>query len=150
MNINETFPSKWIKAADLQGKAHLVKMNYVKLEEIGEDRKPVLYFIGKERGLVLNKTNANVIAMMYGPDTENWGGGEIEIYPTETDFQGKRVSAIRVKMPTRQIAPQNGQPDHIAPNARNRAAESSLTHRPFAPLDAEPAVADFEDDPIPF
>jgi hypothetical protein len=146
-NINEMFPSKWLTAADLQGRPHIVKMNYIKIEDIKDGKKkPVLYFIGKEKGLTLNKTNAASISQMHGGDIEQWPGGEIEIYPTETDFQGDRVPCIRVRPPSRQAAPAQ---DHIAPNARTRAAEPSLAHRPFAPLEAQP-LADAMDDEIPF
>jgi hypothetical protein len=146
MNIDQAFPSKYLKAEDLQGRPHIVKMNFIRIEEVGQggrtEKKPVLYFVGKEKGLVLNITNANAIKIMHGRESDDWTGKEIEIYPTETDFQGDRVPCIRVREPRRQTAQQ--QPDHIAPNARNRAAEAPEM-RPFAPLEAKPA-ADFDDE----
>lgn len=138
MKISTAFPSNYIKCSDLKDRPVRVKMNYIKMEDIGDDHKPVLYFIGKEKGMVLNKTNANVIAMMFGDDTDNWAGGEVELFPTETDFQGKRVDAIRVRMPSRQV----DQADRIAPNARARQQEPP----PPPPRDED----DFADDPIPF
>ncbi len=140
MKISSAFPSNYIKASDLQGRPVRVRMNYVKIEKIGDDEKPVLYFIGKEKALALNKTNANVIALMYGDDTDNWAGGEIEIYPTETDFQGKRVDAIRVRMASRQV----DQNDRIAPNARARQEQEPPPPPP--PHDNTGAF----DDEIPF
>ena len=140
MKISSAFPSNYIKASDLQNRPVRVRMNYVKIEKIGDDEKPVLYFIGKEKGLVLNKTNANVIALIYGDDTDNWSGGDIEIYPTETDFQGKRVDAIRVRLPSRQI----DQNDRIAPNSRARYEQEPPPPPP--PHDNAGAF----DDEIPF
>lgn len=99
MKIGTAFPSNYIKCDDLQGRPVQVKMNYVKFEDIGSENKAILYFIGKERGLVLNKTNANMIAELYGDETDDWSGKVIELYPTKTDFQGKRVDAIRVRDP---------------------------------------------------
>ena len=99
MRIGEAFPSNYIKASDLQGRDVSVVMADVKMEDIGSDHKPVLYFKGKEKGLVLNKTNGAMISEMYGDDTEDWFGKVIVLYPTKTDFQGKRVDAIRVKNP---------------------------------------------------
>jgi hypothetical protein len=59
-----------------------------------------VYFKGKEKGLVLNKTNGNMIAEVAGDDdTDNWGGASIVLYPTRVDMQGKRVDAIRVDKP---------------------------------------------------
>ncbi len=70
MKINEAFPSNYLKAADLQDREVTVTMADVKMEKLGDDSRPVLYFRGKEKGLVLNKTNANNIASRYGDDTD--------------------------------------------------------------------------------
>lgn len=98
MDINETFPSNYLRAADLKNSTVKVTMSHVSMEDIGDDHKPVLYFSGKTKGLVLNKTNANTIAGMHSPETDNWAGKMIAIFPTQVDFQGRQVAAIRVKM----------------------------------------------------
>lgn len=102
MNINDQFPSKYLKASDLQGRQVTVKMGRVEEEKIGDDTKPILYFQGKDRGVVLNKTNANNIAALYGYETEDWYGKEITLVEAMVDFQGKSVPAIRMKAPSRQ------------------------------------------------
>src|SRR5262245_40173132 len=100
MNINGAFPSTYLKAADLQGRRITVAIAAVKMEDIGSDTKPVLHFQGKDKGLVLNKTNANMISEICGTDeTDDWSGKRVVLYPTKTDFQGKRVDAIRVDYP---------------------------------------------------
>lgn len=100
-NINDAFPSNYLKASDLQGRQVTVKMDRAEYEKIGDDRKLILYFEGKEKGMVLNKTNANNIGFIYGPDTENWAGEEITLFEAMVDFQGKTVPAIRVRAPAR-------------------------------------------------
>lgn len=97
MRISNAFPSKFLKCADLQGKAVTVKIERVEMEEIGNDKRPIAYFYGKEKGFVLNKTNASVIADMYGDDTDTWDGKHITLRPTRVDFKGERVDAIRVE-----------------------------------------------------
>jgi len=99
MRIDSAFPSTYLKAADLQGRNIQVVMNYVKMEDIGGDHKPILYFVGKEKGLVLNKTNSNNISLIYGSETDEWAGKPVILFPTMVDFQGKSVEAIRVKGP---------------------------------------------------
>lgn len=99
MNVNEAFPSNYIKAADLQGRQVLVKMDRAEYEMIGNDKKLILFFEGKEKGMVLNKTNANNIAAIYGDDTDDWKGAEIVLFEAMVDFQGKTVPAIRVRAP---------------------------------------------------
>lgn len=97
MDINAAFPSDFLKAADLQDRPHILAMSNVQMEKVGDDTKPCVYFQGKQRGLLLNKTNANTISAIYGTNTEGWMGQNIEIFPTTTDFQGKLVDCIRVR-----------------------------------------------------
>ena len=48
-----------------------------------------MYFEGKPKGLVLNKTNANTISDAYGDETEHWEGKEIVLYEAEVEqYQG--------------------------------------------------------------
>lgn len=100
MQISEAFPSKYLKASDLQGRNVMVKMSHAAFEEIGGDKKLILYFQGKEKGMVLNKTNANNISDIYGDDTDDWAGEPIVLVEAMVDFQGKTVPAIRVRKPT--------------------------------------------------
>lgn len=98
MNINEAFPSKYLKASDLQGGQPTVTISHVTVEEVGEtDRKPVIYFVGKEKGIVLNKTNATNIGDAYGPDTDEWTGKKVTLFTAWVDFNGRSVEAIRIR-----------------------------------------------------
>lgn len=106
MNINGAFPSTYLKATDLQGHRALVTMSHVKFEDIGDDHKPVLYFQGKDKGLVLNKTNANAITDVVGSEeTDHWHGKAVVLYVTKVDFQGRRVDAIRIDAPQAGVQP---------------------------------------------
>jgi len=99
MDMNAAFPSKYVKAADLQGKDVTAIVNLVQKEKMQNgDELPVVYFKGKEKGLVLNKTNANtIIGIMGGANTDAWTGKPITLFPTQTDFQGKIVDCIRIR-----------------------------------------------------
>lgn len=100
MNINGAFPSTYLKAADLQGRRVSVTIDKVVMEDIGGEHKPVVKFHGKDRGIVLNKTNAAMISEIANSDeTDDWKGVKVVLYPTKTDFQGKRVDCIRVDYP---------------------------------------------------
>lgn len=100
MKISEEFPSKYLKAADLQGREVRVTIGNVEREKMGDDTKPVVYFKGKEKGVVLNKTNSNVIADAYGDDTDDWFGQDVILLSVMTDYAGKATPAIRVRIPT--------------------------------------------------
>jgi hypothetical protein len=105
MELADVFPSNYIKAADLKGRTVTVVIADATIEKLGEDRKLVLTFQGKEKGLVTNKTNANRIAYMYGNNTDAWVGKEIALKAELVDFQGKTVEAIRVQPPAQRAAP---------------------------------------------
>ena len=107
MKISAAFPSKYLKASDLQDRNVSVIMSHVELEDVGDaERKPVLFFDGKTKGLVVNKTNARVIAGAYGDDTDAWAGKQLVLFPAMVDFRGDSVEAIRVKVPpARQASP---------------------------------------------
>ena len=102
MKISAAFPSNYIKAEDLAGQPRIVTIRACVMEELGQgrdkDKKPVLYFEKGPKGLVLNVTNANTIKKAYGDDTTNWIGKPIEIYPTQVEFKGDLVDAIRVRV----------------------------------------------------
>lgn len=99
MNIDEQFPSKFLKAADLNGHEIVVTIKDCAVEAIGEDKRPVLYFAGKDKGVVLNKTNATNIRDAYGPDTDEWTGKKVVLYTAYVDFQGRSVESIRIRKP---------------------------------------------------
>lgn len=100
MRIDNAFPSTYLKASDLQGKPVSVVIDRVEIDTVGDEPKPILYFIGKQKGLVINKTNANSIASIYGYETDDWHGKTIQLVEAMVDFQGRSVPAIRVRVPT--------------------------------------------------
>lgn len=100
MNINDAFPSNYLKASDLGDAQPVVTIDRVEVEPVGrgKEMKPVIYFAGKQKGMVLNKTNSKKIAeIASSPDTDDWHGVQIRLFATEVDFQGETVEAIRVK-----------------------------------------------------
>jgi hypothetical protein len=99
VKISEQFPSKYLKAADLAGKEPQLKIDSVTQEEVGQERekKMVVYFEGKQRGMVLNRTNAERLAHKFGDDTSDWAGKSVQLYSEVVHFQGKTVDGLRVR-----------------------------------------------------
>ena len=97
MDINSAFPSTYLKAADLAGQMRTVTIERVALELVGDtDNKPVVYFVGIPKALVLNRTNGSAIANAYGTETNGWTGKQITLFSAPVSFQGRVVDAIRV------------------------------------------------------
>ena len=99
MKSDDIFPSKYIKASDLKGRAHMVTISHCVMEKLGNDQKLIIYFQGKDKGLVTNKTNFGRIAYLYGDETDDWPGAKIVLVAELVDFQGKPTMAIRVRAP---------------------------------------------------
>lgn len=99
MDITAAFPSKYVAAADLHGQDVNVIIANVVMEKVeGEaDPLPMITFAGMSKGMILNKTNANTIAGLYGNETDRWIGQGITLFPTTTEFGGRTVSCIRVR-----------------------------------------------------
>jgi len=97
-NINDLYPSKFLKASDLQGRSYKVIIDRTAVEKVGQDQKLVVYFKGKQKGMVCNKSNAMMIAGVYSPQTDGWVGKEIKIYPGKTQFNGQVVDTLKVEV----------------------------------------------------
>jgi hypothetical protein len=101
MNIMSQFENRYYKAADLGGSARRATIAGCEVEDLGEgEHKPVLRFVDKPKGVVLNRTNAEILASLLGPETTAWVGREIELYPDKTMFNGRMVDCLRVRVPT--------------------------------------------------
>ena len=120
MDINSAFPSTYLKAGDLAGQMRTVTIERVALELVGDtDQKPIVYFAGIPKALVLNRTNGAAIANAYGTETDHWIGKKITLFSAPVSFQGRVVDAIRVTASSTGAA-QTTTPDqpHAAPVSR--------------------------------
>ena len=97
-----TSSSKFLKASDIPHNSKpVVEIETAEVQENtfnGETKKQVvLTFVGKEKALGLNKTNARRIAGLIGTDDfTQWEGWRIRLYIDQTEFDGKTVDCIRV------------------------------------------------------
>ena len=111
--LNQLYPSRFLKAEDLDGKDTSYTIQGLELEEVGQDQeeKPILYFTEIDKGLVVNKTNFKAIAGIHGADSDDWPGKKITLYPTEVEFSGKTALGIRVRLPKPAAKPTTTAPD---------------------------------------
>ena len=88
--------SKYLKASDLQGREVEVTIDHYTQDELenrkGEkEKKWVIWFRGKEKGLVLNVTNAETLGKLF-PDSEAAIGKPIMLFAVQTSMgEGIRV-----------------------------------------------------------
>lgn len=97
MNITSLYPSKYLKSDDLKGHRVRAVIEDVVVEEMADgSSKPVLRFQGRQKGMVLNKTNANVLAAAFGPETSAWHGREVELFSQMVSFKGTTTPGLRL------------------------------------------------------
>jgi len=97
-DAREMFPGQYLKSVDLKGRTVRVTIAGLTMEEVEKGKTlPVLHFVGKDRGLVLNKTNMNMLADYTGTfETNDWIGCGITLTVQKVPYQGKLVDGIRI------------------------------------------------------
>ena len=93
-----------LKAKDFIGKnfklviERVDTVTYPANDDQPENTRGVLYFVGKEKRLVLNGTNTETLCNAYGDDSEGWAGKEISLstkdYTSKGYGHGWIVSAL--------------------------------------------------------
>lgn len=98
------YDREYVGAWELQGKDVVVKISKViggELTAIGgrKSKKPVISFDGKEKKMICNKTNAKVIAALYGNHVEDWVGKRITLFVgmTRDPSTGGDIECLRVR-----------------------------------------------------
>lgn len=127
MNYNDVYGGDFLKAESMPG--HPVQLHIRDIEvtsfedrQTKESRKQiVLHFHRTDKRLGLNKTNADRIAHMYGPETQNWIDKPIQLHLENVQAFGEIKPAIRVVLPPpaqQTAAPGTYQaPEYVAPPA---------------------------------
>ncbi len=103
-NIHEMFPSRFLRAEELQGSYRLV-IDRVEEESVNRNGKEekvwVIYFRNAKKGVVLSRRTALQIASaLKSANTEDWIGKEILIYPDEIVMFGRVRQVISFMKPT--------------------------------------------------
>ena len=101
---------KWQDLGDI-GSSVTVSIRDVTEEELEDkqgkkEKKPVLWFNGlpkklAEKGLALNTTNRSTLSDEYGDNMLDWIGETVVVFSMMTDFGGKMVGALRVRLSTK-------------------------------------------------
>ncbi len=102
MLVNSMFPSTHLKSEDIPVSGLPLVIQGISQGDVGGDKKWILHFQNLKSSLVLNKTNANVIAHLHGPDSDAWVGKHIVLIVKQVEFQGNVVPGIRVHVPPQQ------------------------------------------------
>lgn len=156
MNIDQAFPSKYLKSEDVP-KPVMVEITGCEMGEVEEGKsKPILFFQPSGHfpnheipSIALNVTNANLLKSAYGPDTDKWAGQKVGLWVDHNvQFQGKTVSGLRVKVftPEPTFAEETPQP---VPDQKQPAQQYHEEQQATAETTQADPDFDFSDD-IPY
>ena len=104
-NPSTPAPTKWsdldeyIKPAHLQGAIVPVTIDHIEFRKLHprpgvEEIKPVAYFVGKQKGLILTATNQDYLRQHYGDDITASYGKPVTISATVKRVAGKDIETI--------------------------------------------------------
>ena len=115
MKRDEMLPSKYLKWQDLKDSERKVTIKGVVEEEVGmeKDKEFVMSFVDKDKAMILNATNKNVLFDAW-EDSDDWAGKEVILFAGDTSFAGTACKGLRVRVPE-QPATEGGADDMDAP-----------------------------------
>jgi hypothetical protein len=140
--------SRFFRAEDLT-QDKVLRIKSVTEEVIGQNvdqqKKLVVWFTNSPKGLVLNRTNNRAIRGAHGDDVAGWAGKLIVLYPTQADFGGQMVGALRVRIPP----PKQANSSAAAPPTHEAAKPAAAT-KPAPAVPPEPEADLDLDEEIPW
>ena len=91
------YRSSYLKSDDLNGQAFCFTITDCSAEKVGEgEKRLVLAFLEVSSLMILDRTNTNMLAELYGPETSEWRGKVIKLAPSTTLFLGQVVKYVRI------------------------------------------------------
>ena len=99
MDYEKLFPGKFLKSADFGGRDVTLTIIEIHAEDIDDKPKAIMSFEGTKKLMVLNRTNAEALKLMFGRETEKWVGKRITFFPAtiKDPFSDEMITAIRVR-----------------------------------------------------
>ncbi len=143
-DYGSVFTGKFLASPDIGDREVTVTIEKI-VKEIVEDElkgpRPrwVIYFVGKEKGLLANRTNCTLIAALCDSRlTEKWVGHAITIAALDVKFGGETVKGLRIVG-----SPELKSPMHVQVKLPKKKPQD-VTLKPTAAAKAElqPAPAD--------
>ena len=95
----------FLKQEDLQGRAVKAQIAAVELEDVKDtdtgknEKKLIAHFVGKDKAMVLNRTNCEALEAICGTDDyAAWVGHVVVLFVDPTvKFGGKSVGGLRIR-----------------------------------------------------
>lgn len=113
MRMGDAFPSAFLKADQISRPTD-VQIDKVEMHEFDEGEKPVVYFVGKDPGVVLNKTRWTALTeLCQSEESDDWIGHWVVVTTGKVMFQGKQINAIKFERSSKADPPPPATDDDI-------------------------------------
>ena len=122
MLISQAFPRRFANAADIGDKTPTLRIARVTQEKVGPSSRPVIWFFGAHKGIILSATLARQIAELHGDDTALWTGHPVTLHTIRVKVNGEPALSIRARSPASE-ASQATQPTPLR-NPRRLVAQA--------------------------
>lgn len=101
MNVFSIFKGEYLSATELGEKKPTLVISRVNVAKVEDDKgkardRPILFFSGVERGLVLCKTNALLLSAMFSEETDAWTGKKVTIHSEMVQVGPERKLGVRI------------------------------------------------------
>lgn len=102
MNYRKLIQSDYIAADEFGGSEPTLTITRVQLIKFEDDggkakSKGVVSFKERDRAWILNRTNAECLAAMFGHETDGWHGKRVTLCAQSVRFGGETKNGIRIK-----------------------------------------------------
>jgi hypothetical protein len=105
MKRNDVYPSRFLKTDDVKEEGEMtLTIRNVTMEKMGgstDEEKPVAWFKEKNltegKGLVVSPSKWDMIAGMYGDDSDGWSGKKIILYVGKVNYPKPNTDSIFIK-----------------------------------------------------
>jgi hypothetical protein len=114
VNYDDFHASRFLGAADLGGVPHVVQIARIDREQMQDGKvKPTLHFAGRQKALLVNKTNWGTLGAALGKDLNSWIGRSVELFAMPCQGPNGMTQGIRLRVvnqPLAAMAPETQQP----------------------------------------
>jgi hypothetical protein len=100
IDFDQLYPGRFLKSGELLGRKVTVEIADVAIDELenekGKKIQGIIYLKGKDKQIVLNKTNGLCLKAMFGRKLSDWVSKRIVIFQDQTRFGSDTVDCIRI------------------------------------------------------
>lgn len=102
MRVSEMKESKYLTAEGMKDSGpRVLTIDAIRKEKMNDGKeKWVMSFREVVEGWVLNITNLNILAELFGDETDDWERQKVELYADRVPFGKDMVWGIRCRLPT--------------------------------------------------